>query len=130
MEVAHQVIRGLRRTVTVLDQTAIPRHLPTADLNADRYTPATREVQARRFVEQVDSTLRRRATFVQTDIPIQCPANGIAVRGVNTLVQSRLRPARGVEHFQDGFHLIARKRIPTLFQLLTNDLLETLMCFT
>lgn len=64
MEVAHQVIRRLRRTVTVLDQTAILYHLPTADLHADRHTPATREVQARRFVEQVDRTLRGRTAFV------------------------------------------------------------------
>lgn len=44
MEVAYQVIRRLRRTVTVLDQAAILYHLPTADLHADRHTPAADEV--------------------------------------------------------------------------------------
>lgn len=118
MEVTHQVIRRLRRTVTVLDQTAILRHLPAADLNADRHTPATREVQARRFVEQVDRTLRCRATFMQTDITVQGPADGIAVRGVNTLIQRRLRPTGLVQKSDYRFHFLTGKAVPPLTQLL------------
>lgn len=118
MEVTHQVIRRLRRTVTVLDQTAILRHLPTADLHADRHTPATREVQARRLMEQIDCTLWRRTTFVQTDISIQCPADGITMRGMDTLVQSRLRPTRLMQESDYRFHFLTGKAVPPLTQLL------------
>lgn len=118
MEVAHQVIRRLRCTVTVLDQTAILRHLPTADLHADRNTPATHEVQTRWFGEQIDRTLWRRATGVESDVILKDPADGIAMSGMHTLLQSRLRPTRLMQESDYRFHFLTGKAVPPLTQLL------------
>lgn len=130
MKVTHDVVRRLRRAVTVLDETTFRGHFPATDLETHWYTPATREVETRRLMEQVDRTLWRRATFVQPDVTVQGPTDRVTVRGMDTLVQCGLRPARGVEHLEDGFHLIARERIPALFHLLTDGLLEALVFFT
>lgn len=69
-------------------------------------------------MEQIDRTLRRRATFVQTDITIKCPADSITVRGMDALIQSRLRPAGLVQESDYCFHFFTGKAIPPLTQLL------------
>lgn len=69
-------------------------------------------------MEQVDRTLRRRATFVQTDITVQGPADGITVRGVDTLIQRRLRPTGLVQKSDYRFHFLTGKAVPPLTQLL------------
>lgn len=69
-------------------------------------------------MEQIDCTLWRRTTFVQTDISIQCPADGVAVRGMDTLVQSRLRPTRLMQESDYRFHFLTGKAVPPLTQLL------------
>lgn len=80
-------------------------------------------------MEQIDRTLRRRATFVQTDIAIQCPANGITMRGMDTLVQSRLRPTRLMQESDYRFHFFTGKAVPPLTQLLIDRGFEALMGF-